>query len=281
MGATVIIRFRTAIRNQSYLKSKLKRKQKMVRNIVGVFDKKIKTEIMEDLDKLISSSEGKKRYGISMEDVTSDNPFSTLEISNKAIRGKIKIDAKGTGTLDSSAAMILAFAKLTGGKSSVFFTTVFDLSIGSGDKKKLRSKEVQEENLLKAFKYLNCNEKAIKSILEKGEVISADQALKYGIISEIDDLPLPTLKKPRKKKEEPPKEETKDEKSDGDTTAKTDDKVIVNDQKQAKEKTEVNSASADSTVKNSSQAETNSDNTDVVNEPKDEKGSDEEVKKKK
>lgn len=253
----------------------------MVRTIVGVFDKKIKTEILEDLDKLISSSEGKKRYGISMEDVTSDNPFSTLEISNKAIRGKIKIDADGKGTLDSSAAILLALAKLTGGKSSVFFTTEIDLSIRSGDKKNPRRNEIQEENLLKAFKYLNCDQKTIKTILEKGEVISADQALKYGIISEIDDLPLPTPKKPRKKKEEPPKEETKDEKSDGDTTAKTDDKVIVNDQKQAKEKTEVNSASADSTVKNSSQAETNSDNTDVVNEPKDEKGSDEEVKKKK
>ncbi len=251
----------------------------MIRNIVGVFDKKEKTGMIEDFENPNTFGDGKKVYSLILEDVIGD-PYLSLEVINSALRYKIKIDAEGKGTLGISAALLLVLAKQTGGKSSVFFTTEFDMSYKSGEKIDPKKNSIKVDNLLKAFKHLKCNEKLLKQYLENGEVITAQTAKKIGIISEIDDLPLLTPKKPRKKKEEQ-KEPLKDENPETGTTAETGEKEIINEKKDAKDKTEVNSASADSTVKNSSQAETNSDNTDAVNEPKDEKGSDNEVKKKK
>lgn len=264
------------------------------------FERNSKDEIMEELNTLVISKESKKRYGLSMEDILSDNPLITLEIVNKVIRDKIKIDVEGQGTLDSSAAFLLATAKLTGGKSSVFYSTEFDLSVRSKDKKKLKRVEIQNVNILKAFKYLNCNEKAIKSILEKGEVISAYQALKLGIVSEITELPDFAQKKSSKKEndkngndknendknendknENDKKEQQPDEKNVVVTTDNSEDKDVETGKKLDNDKSEGTSALGDVTSKNPSQPETNSDNTDAVKEPEKEEGSTNDVKNKK
>lgn len=199
--------------------------------MVESLDKNKKTEILAEIENQKNSVGSKKEVSIDLDSANGNYDFS-LQIAESAIRNKIKINAEGRGSLDASSAFILALAKQTGGRSAAFYNSKFQLveTIGNEEKKsQLKNIEAKNNNIIIGLKSLRCNAKYLDGILNSGEIISADQAKKIGIIDEVISIKLPKKKKKGGNQNDDEKDENdqgknaKDDKSKSDPDKSTSD----------------------------------------------------------
>jgi ATP-dependent protease ClpP protease subunit len=147
-----------------------------------------KNEILEIIQSLKNSNELEKQINLDL-DSTTGKYNDALLIASDVLENGIKINATGKGSMDSSAAILFALSKRTGGTSSVFFSADFKLAEKAEKSEPTNSAEIRNENILKALKHLKCNSELLKDIFQSGEIISAEKAKECGIVKEIQNLP--------------------------------------------------------------------------------------------
>lgn len=154
---------------------------------VETLDLKKKEEIVDIIHSLKNSAPSEKE--ITLELNSTQGEFqAAIEIANEALKADVKINAECKGELDASGAMLAALSKSSGSKSAAFFSTSFQLfkSNGkSGNTLNSTSDEIKKASIATTFKHLKCKMALINSLLDSGEIISADTAKKCGIISEV------------------------------------------------------------------------------------------------
>ncbi len=168
-------------------------------NKVEKLDAQTKKDQVDQIHSLKNSAQADKEITDELISTQGHYPFA-IEIVSEALHAGVKFNADCKGELDASGAILAALSKCTGGRSTAFFSTTFQLYKYTEKNGKIvnsSSDEISKAAIAKTLKHLKCNSELIKSLLDSGEVFSADTAKKCRIISEV--IGLPAIKKLTKK----------------------------------------------------------------------------------
>lgn len=166
---------------------------------VEKLDLKSTKEIVDQIHSLKNSAPAEKEFNLELDSTQGPHPFA-INIVDATLRVGVKFNAECKGELDASGAMLAALSKGTGGRSTAFFSTTFQLYKYTEKNGKIvnsSSDEISKASIATTLKHLKCKSLLISDLLDSGEIFSADTAKKCGIISEV--IKLPSIKKLTKK----------------------------------------------------------------------------------
>ncbi|MBN8568076.1 MAG: hypothetical protein J0M18_00475 [Ignavibacteria bacterium] len=214
---------------------------------VEKLDSKTTKDIVDFIHSLKNSAPTEKEFHLELDSTQGPYQFA-INIVDATLRAGVKINVECKGELDASGAMLAALSKGTGGRSTAFFSTTFQLYKYTEKNGKIVSSsldEISQASIAKTFKHLKCNSELINSLLDSGEVFSADTAKKCRIISEV--IGLPALKKLTKKGGNNKKKEAED--SNVADSEKNDKKGEIKSSENATEKSKEVSSKSQPDVK--------------------------------